>query len=53
MPPSKKKIDMNQQAPPGPDFSPRRREVDRLADNWKVLLDNMLEMVFLINENNI
>lgn len=36
-----------------PDFSKRRREVDRLADNWKVLLDNMLEMVFLIDENNI
>jgi transcriptional regulator with GAF, ATPase, and Fis domain len=33
------------------DFSHRRREVDRLSDNWKVLLDNMLEMVFLINES--
>ncbi|MHB8790256.1 MAG: sigma-54 interaction domain-containing protein [Desulfobulbaceae bacterium] len=39
--------------PIGTDFSPRRREVDRLAENWKVLLDNMLEMVFLINENKI
>ena len=39
--------------PPGPDFSPRRREVDRLADNWKALLDNMLEMVFLISKNHI
>jgi transcriptional regulator with PAS, ATPase and Fis domain len=31
----------------------RRREVDRLSDNWKYLLDNMFEMVFLINENNV
>lgn len=48
-----KKSDMNQglSNPLGPDFSPRRREVDRLADNWKALLDNMAEMIFLINES--
>ena len=52
---AKNNIDMKQGLlnPVNPDFSSRRREVDRLADNWKVLLDNMLEMVFLINENNI
>lgn len=49
------KIDMKQGLlkPINPDYPDRRREVDRLADNWKVLLDNMLEMVFLISENKI
>jgi PAS domain S-box-containing protein len=34
-----------------PEFSERRREVDRLACNWTALLDNMLEMVVLIGED--
>lgn len=36
-----------------PEFSERRREVDRLARNWTALLDNMLEMVVLIGEDYI
>ena len=36
-----------------PDFSKRKREVDRLADNWRALLDNMLEMVILIREDQV
>ena len=36
-----------------PEFSDRKREVDRLACNWLALLDNMLEMVVLIREDYI
>lgn len=34
------------------EFSKRKREVDRLADNWTALLNNMLEMVLLIKDDN-
>ena len=36
-----------------PEFFNRKREVDRLADNWTALLDNMLEMVILIRQDYI
>jgi len=35
-----------------PNFHKRKREVDRLSDNWTALLDNMLEMVILIRNDN-
>ena len=34
-----------------PNFDNRKREVDRLADNWTALLDNMLESVILIKDD--
>lgn len=33
-----------------PEFITRKREADRIADNLKALLDNMLEMVVLLSE---
>ncbi|MEW6674377.1 MAG: sigma 54-interacting transcriptional regulator, partial [Thermodesulfobacteriota bacterium] len=33
-----------------PEFVKRKREVDRVADNLKALLDNMLEMVVLLSD---
>lgn len=35
-----------------PNLLNRKREVDRLADNWKTLLDNMLEMIILIRNDH-
>lgn len=32
-------------------FLDRKREVDRLADNWTALLDNMYEMVLLVRDD--
>ena len=34
-----------------PNFHKRKREIDRLADNWTALLDNMLELVILIKDD--
>ena len=39
-------------SPKTPEHKTRKREVDRLADNWTALLDNMLEMVILIKEDH-
>ncbi len=38
--------------PTSPNFQKRKREVDRMVDNWTTLLDNMLEMVILIKDDN-
>lgn len=35
-----------------PNSHTRKREVDRLTDNWTALLDNMLELVILIRDDN-
>ena len=36
-----------------PNFQNRKREVDRMVDNWTALLNNMLEMVILIKDDHI
>ncbi len=35
-----------------PKFHKRKREVDRLVDNWTALLDSMIELVILIKNDN-